>query len=93
MMADEENKAIKLTFSESVEVPGQVLSAGTYWFTLADSESDRNIVQMWNADRTRLVATVLAIPDYGCSPRENHNPFRGETLRFAGSHSFLVLPR
>jgi hypothetical protein len=68
MMADEEDKATKLTFSEPVEVPGQVLSAGTYWFTLADSESDRNIVQIWNADRTRLVATVLAIPDYRMQP-------------------------
>jgi hypothetical protein len=68
MMADEENKATKLTFSEPVEIPGQVLSAGTYWFTLADSESDRNIVQIWNADRTRLVATVLAIPDYRMQP-------------------------
>jgi hypothetical protein len=68
MMADESDKATKLTFSEPVEVPGQVLPAGTYWFTLADSESDRNIVQIWNADRTRLVATVLAIPDYRMQP-------------------------
>jgi hypothetical protein len=68
MMADQWDKATKLTFSEPIEVPGQVLSAGTYWFTLADSESDRNIVQIWNADRTRLVATVLAIPDYRMQP-------------------------
>jgi hypothetical protein len=68
MMADQWDKATKLTFSEPVEVPGQVLAAGTYWFTLADSESDRNIVQIWNADRTRLVATVLAIPDYRTQP-------------------------
>ncbi len=69
MMADEEDKATKLTFSEPVEVPGQVLPAGTYWFTLADSPSDRNIVQIWNADRTRLVTTILAIPDYRMQPR------------------------
>jgi len=69
MMADEWDKATKLTFSEPVEVPGQVLPAGTYWFTLADSESDRNIVQIWNADRTRLVTTILAIPDYRLQPR------------------------
>ena len=64
VMADEENQAIKLTFSDPVEVPGQVLPAGTYWFTLADNDSDRNIVQIWNADRTQLVTTILAIPDY-----------------------------
>lgn len=69
MMADKWDKATKLTFSEPVEVPGQVLPSGTYWFTLADSESDRNIVQIWSADRQRLVTTVLAIPDYRLQPR------------------------
>jgi len=63
MLADEWNKATKLTFNEPVEVPGMVLDAGTYWFTLADSDADRHIVQIWNADRTHLVTTVLAIPD------------------------------
>ncbi len=64
VMADESDQATKLIFSEPVEVPGQVLPAGTYWFTLADNDSDRNIVQVWNADRTHLVTTILAIPDY-----------------------------
>ena len=64
MMADEWDRATKLTFNEPVEVPGQVLPAGTYWFTLADNNSDRNIVQIWNADRTHLVTTILAIPNY-----------------------------
>jgi hypothetical protein len=68
VMADEWDKATKLTFSEPVEVPGQVLPAGTYWFTLADSTTDRNVVEVWNADRTRLVATILAIPDYRMQP-------------------------
>jgi hypothetical protein len=68
MMADEWDKATKLTFSEPVEVPGHVLAAGTYWFTLADSGSDRNIVRIWNADRKQLVATVLAVPDYRMQP-------------------------
>jgi hypothetical protein len=68
-MADQSDKATKLTFSEAVEVPGQVLPAGTYWFTLADNASDRNIVQIWNADRTQLVTTILAIPDYRLQPR------------------------
>ena len=66
--ADEWDHATKLTFSEPVEIPGSVLDAGTYWFTLADSQSDRNIVQIWNADRTQLVTTVLAIPDYRLHP-------------------------
>lgn len=67
-MADEWNKATKLTFNEPVEVPGRVLTAGTYWFTLADNDSDRNIVEIWNADRTHLITTILAIPDYRLQP-------------------------
>jgi hypothetical protein len=58
----------KLTFSEPVEIPGRVLDAGTYWFTLADSHSDRNIIKIWNADRTQLVTSVIAIPDYLLQP-------------------------
>jgi hypothetical protein len=33
-----------------------------------DDDSDRNIVQIWNADRTKLFATILAIPDYRMKP-------------------------
>jgi hypothetical protein len=62
--ADTWNKATKMTFSEAVEVPGMALEPGTYWFQLADSSSNRNIVQIWNADRTQLLRTILAIPDY-----------------------------
>jgi LPXTG-motif cell wall-anchored protein len=68
VMADEWNKATRLTFSEPVEVPGMVLVAGTYWFTLANSDSNRNIVEVWNADRSRLITTILAIPDYRLQP-------------------------
>lgn len=66
--ADSWNKATKLTFNEPVEVPGMALEAGTYWFQLADSSSNRNIVQIWNADRTQLIKTILAIPDYRLHP-------------------------
>jgi hypothetical protein len=66
--ADAWDQATKLTFSGPVEVPGLALPAGTYWFTLADSDSDRNIVQVWNEDRTQLLKTILAIPDYRLQP-------------------------
>ena len=68
VLADEWNKATKLTFNEPVELPGMALPAGTYWFTLADSDSDRNIVEVWDADRMHLVTTILAIPDYRLQP-------------------------
>jgi len=62
--ADEWNKKTTLTFNEPVQVPGVALPAGTYVFKLADTVSDRNIVQIWNADETKLITTILAIADY-----------------------------
>ena len=60
--ADEENQMTKISFSEAVQVPGTVLPAGTYQFVLASSDSNRNIVQIFNADGTKLYATVQTIP-------------------------------
>lgn len=62
--ADTWNKATKLTFAEPVEVPGAALQSGTYWFQLMDSPSSRHIVQIWNADRSQLITTILAVPNY-----------------------------
>ncbi|MDQ6677060.1 MAG: DUF2911 domain-containing protein [Acidobacteriota bacterium] len=61
--ADTWNHKTKLTFSEPVEVPGKVLPAGTYTFKLMDSQADRHIVEIYNADETQLMDTVLAVPD------------------------------
>src|ERR1700680_2217218 len=66
-VADEWNKETKLEFSAPVEVPGKVLAAGKYVFRLLDSESDRNIVEIFSEDANgtqKLVATIPAIPDY-----------------------------
>jgi hypothetical protein len=59
-----------MTFNEPFEVPGHVLAAGTYWFALMDSQSDRNIVQIWNEDRSQLIATVFTIADYRVEPAD-----------------------
>lgn len=66
--ADKWNKATKMTFSGPVEVPGMTLPAGTYWFQLMNSNSDRHIVQIWNSDRSQLLTTILAINDYRLQP-------------------------
>jgi hypothetical protein len=66
--ADTWNKATKLTFSQPVEVSGTVLQSGTYWFQLMNSSANRNIVQIWNADHTKLIKTILAIPSYRIGP-------------------------
>src|SRR5216684_2689540 len=59
--ADESDLATTITFSQSVQIPGQVLPAGTYMFKLADSDSNQNVVQIFNADRTVLYATLQTI--------------------------------
>jgi len=61
--ADQWDRKTIVTFGDSVEVPGQVLPAGTYVFRLADSPTDRHIVQIWNADETQILATTMAIPN------------------------------
>ena len=57
--ADENDQATKLTFSRQVQIPGRVLPAGTYWFVLDDNIASRNIVKIFNSDRSKLYATVL----------------------------------
>jgi hypothetical protein len=58
--ADEYDQASKLTFNKSVQIPGHVLSAGTYWFMLANINS-RNVVEVFNSDRSTLLASVMTI--------------------------------
>ena len=68
--ADSWDRLTKVTFSGPVEIPGQVLPAGTYWLKLLDSPSNRNIVQIFNEDRNKVHATILAIPDYRLKPAD-----------------------
>jgi hypothetical protein len=56
-------KKTRVTFSQQVEIPGQFLPAGTYVVQLVDAPSYRHIVRFFNADQTKVVATVIAIPN------------------------------
>ncbi|HXN94239.1 MAG TPA: hypothetical protein VN879_07035 [Candidatus Acidoferrales bacterium] len=67
-LADTWNKKTVVTFSQAVEVPGKILPAGTYTFQLLDSLSDRHIVQIFNADGSQIIATILAINNYRLQP-------------------------
>jgi hypothetical protein len=67
--ADESDQKTVVTFSGPVEIPGQVLPAGTYVFKVADSQSDRNVVEVYNKDENHLWGTFLAVPDYRLRPR------------------------
>jgi Protein of unknown function (DUF2911) len=60
--ADEDNQSTKLTFNQPVQVPGQILPAGTYVFVLASSESNQDLVRIFNADRSELLATIQTFP-------------------------------
>jgi len=62
--ADAWNKRTILTVHETIQVPNKVLPPGTYVMKLLDSPSDRHIVQIFNADETKLITTILAIPNY-----------------------------
>ena len=65
--ADQWNKETRLEINEPLEIPGKVLTPGTYIFQLADNQSDRNIVQVWSVDgggRRKFVTTFFAISDY-----------------------------
>src|SRR5437870_4433338 len=62
--ADDENRRTKLTFSQPVEIPGKVLPAGTYIFTLVDQAADRHVVQVFSADGKTALAMFLTIPNY-----------------------------
>jgi hypothetical protein len=62
--ADTWNQKTTITFDQPVEVPGMILPAGTYTFQLADTFADRNVVQIFNADGSHLITTILVINDY-----------------------------
>lgn len=68
VLADEWDQKTVVAFSGPVEIPGQVLPAGTYVFKVADSQSDRNIVQVFSNDERHLYGTFLAIPDQRLRP-------------------------
>jgi len=59
--ADEWNQATLFTFNESVQIPGQVLPAGTYVFELVNN-FNHEIVRISNADRTKTIALIQARP-------------------------------
>jgi hypothetical protein len=61
--ADEFDRLMVITFSSPIEVPGEVLPAGTYQFKLADPNGDRNVLEIRSGDGTQVYATLLTIPD------------------------------
>jgi hypothetical protein len=71
------NQDTFFTFSQAVELPKTTLPAGTYFFQLMDSDSNRHIVKVMSQDRKELFATLLAIPYYS-----NDRPTDEPQVRF-----------
>ncbi len=69
--ADQWNQATKVTFSAPVEVPGTVLPAGTYLFTVMPDDPEHSVVQIWNSDHTKFYTTVMTVPNYRRKPTGN----------------------
>jgi hypothetical protein len=61
--ADEYTKLTYLTFSGPVQLPGVTLPGGTYMFKLADPDTGRRVIQVWDKDGMKLYTTLLTIPD------------------------------
>lgn len=68
--ADQWDKRTILTVDEPIQVTNTFLEPGTYVFKLADSSADRHIVQIFNANQTRVIDTILAIPNYRLQPTD-----------------------
>lgn len=62
--ADAWDKKTTLTVHEPIQVPGKLLEPGVYVMKLLNSASNRNIVQVFNADQSEVLTTILAIPNY-----------------------------
>ena len=75
--ADAWDKTTIVTFGDYVQLPGTVLSPGTYVFKLVDSNSDRHIVLVFDQNQTKLITTVMAIPNYRLQPTD------GTVIRYA----------
>lgn len=71
------NQDTFFTFSQAVELPGKTLPAGTYFFQLMDSPSNRHIVKIMSQDKKDLHATLMAIPYYS-----NEKPSDEPQVRF-----------
>ena len=66
--ADSWDKKTILTINEPMQVRERLLAPGTYVFKLLDSTSERHVVQIFNRDQSKIVDTVLAIPNYRLEP-------------------------
>ena len=75
--ANEEDQQTIVTFNQPVEIPGQVLPAGTYWFVVTGDIFSRDFVRIYSADRKTVYATELTVET------QRHRPANAILFTFA----------
>jgi len=70
--ADEVDKRTVLTVNQPMQVSDRLLQPGTYVFLLvgghSDRYTDRNTVEIFNGDQSRVIDTLIAVPAYRVQP-------------------------
>lgn len=75
-LAAEPVKQTQFSTNGPIEVPGMMLETGQYSFRLIEPEAQRNVlqvfetVQLWTGDGTRLLSTMLTMPNYDLPPTD-----------------------
>ena len=59
-----------VTFNQPVDIPGKVLTPGTYVFKVLDTGGSRDVVQVLDKNETKVIATFIAIPTEMSKPPE-----------------------
>ena len=68
LRADERDKMTYITSDQPLQIQGTLLAPGRYMFKLVSPDFDHRTVQIFNADGTRLEATILGNPAYRLEP-------------------------
>jgi|ERR1051326_1243068 hypothetical protein len=75
--AEQANQLTKVTFTQSVEIPGRVLPAGTYWLELVGDTFNRNTVRIYSADMSTVYLTQVTVSN------QHQNRADGTAITFA----------
>src|SRR5437868_5236918 len=68
LRADEWDKQTYIAVSQPLQIEETVLAKGKYVLRLIDSDSDRHVVRIYDANDFQLKAIILAIPTYRLEP-------------------------
>jgi hypothetical protein len=60
--ASERDQKTIVTFNEPVEIPGKVLTPGTYVFKVLDLAGTRDVIQVLDKDEMHVIATFIGLP-------------------------------